>query len=136
MKTIIYKKNSDRDDKKSLKDEANVRPPPLPVQRAIQKLGIDVSLARRRRHISQVSLAERIGASVSTIRRLEAGDLRIPIHFVARVLHVFGEIDALNRLLDTAQDDIGLTLMDEQLPKRIHSKKITSTGIMIEAGAL
>jgi ribosome-binding protein aMBF1 (putative translation factor) len=136
MKTIIHKKNSNRSDKKSLKNEAQLRPPPLPVQRAIQKLGNDVSLARRRRHISQVSLAERIGASVSTIRRLEAGDLRIPIHFVARVLHVFGEIDALNRLLDTAQDDIGLTLMDEQLPKRIHSKKITSTGIMSEAGAL
>jgi ribosome-binding protein aMBF1 (putative translation factor) len=136
MKAIISKNSSEKNDKKSLKDEAQMRPPPLPVQRAIQKLGSDVSLARRRRHISQVSLAERIGASVSTIRRLEAGDLRIPIHFVARVLHVFGEIDALNRLLDTAQDDIGLTLMDEQLPKRIHSKKITSTGIVSEAGAL
>jgi ribosome-binding protein aMBF1 (putative translation factor) len=136
MEMIIDKNNSEQKDKKSLKNEAQMRPPPLPVQRAIQKLGSDVSLARRRRHISQVSLAERIGASVSTIRRLEAGDLRIPIHFVARVLHVFGDIDALNRLLDTAQDDIGLTLMDEQLPKRIHSKKITSTGIMSEAGAL
>jgi ribosome-binding protein aMBF1 (putative translation factor) len=136
MKTIIDKNKSDQNDKKSLKDEAHVRPPPLPVQRAIQKLGSDVSLARRRRHISQVSLAERIGASVSTIRRLEAGDLRIPIHFVARVLHVFGDIDALNRLLDTAQDDIGLTLMDEQLPKRIHSKKITSSMMLHEAGAL
>lgn len=97
-------------------------PIPLPVERAISKLGGDISLARRRRHISQVSLAERMDASVSTVRRMEKGDVRVPIHFFARALHVFGEIRALERLLDTANDDIGLTLMDEQLPRRVRSK--------------
>jgi transcriptional regulator with XRE-family HTH domain len=96
---------------------------PLPVERAIRKLGSDISLARRRRHISQTSLAERMGASLSTIRRMEKGDARVPIHFFARALHVFGEIGALERLLDTANDDIGLTLMDEQLPKRVRGKR-------------
>jgi len=94
--------------------------------RAIRKLGSDLSLARRRRHISQASLAERMGASLSTIRRMENGDMRIPIHFIARALHVFGEIDALERLLDTPNDNIGLTLLDEQLPKRIRTKSRTS----------
>ena len=97
-------------------------PIPAPVERAIRKLGSDISLARRRRHISQESLAERMGASLSTIRRMEKGDVRVPIHFFGRALHVFGEIQALERLLDTANDDIGLTLMDEQLPKRVRSK--------------
>ncbi len=101
-------------------------PIPLPVQRAIQKFGADISLARRRRHISQASLAERMGASLSTVRRMEKGDLRVPIHFFARALHVFGEIQALQDLLDTAKDDIGLTLMDERLPKRVRSKRGTS----------
>lgn len=101
-------------------------PLPLPVERAIRKLGSDISLARRRRHISQESLAERMGASLSTVRRMEKGDVRVPIHFVARALHIFGEIQALERLLDTANDDIGLTLMDEQLPKRVRSKPRTS----------
>lgn len=96
---------------------------PLPVERAIRKLGSDLSLARRRRHISQASLAERMGASLSTIRRMEKGDARIPIHFFARALHVFGEITALERLLDTPKDDIGLTLMDEQLPKRVRKRR-------------
>jgi len=41
-------------------------------------------------------------------------------------LHVFGEIHALEHLLDTPNDDIGLTLMDEQLPKRVRSKRGTS----------
>lgn len=97
-------------------------PIPKPVERAILKLGGDISLARRRRHISQASLAERMGASLSTVRRMEGGDVRVPIHFFARALHVFGEIQALEKLLDTANDDIGLTLMDERLPKRVRNK--------------
>lgn len=98
-------------------------PIPLPVERAIRKLGGDLGLARRRRHISQASLAERMGASLSTVRRMEKGDPRVPIHFIARALHVFGEIEALARLLDTARDDIGLVLMDENLPRRVRSKR-------------
>jgi transcriptional regulator with XRE-family HTH domain len=101
-------------------------PLPLPVERAIRKLGADISLARRRRHIAQASLAERMGASLSTVRRMEQGDVRVPIHFYARALHVFGEIQALENLLDTANDDIGLTLMDAQLPQRVRHKAGTS----------
>lgn len=61
-------------------------------------------------------LIERMGASLSTVRRMEKGDLRVPIHFFARALHVFGEVQALEHLLDTPNDEIGLTLMDERLP--------------------
>ena len=75
------------------------------------------------KHISQASLAERMGASLSTVRRMEKGDPRVPIHFIARALHVFGEIEALSRLLDTARDDIGLVLMDEKLPRRVRGKR-------------
>ena len=99
------------------------RPAPLPVVRAIEKLGGDIALARRRRRISQLSLAERIGASLATVKRMEAGDIRVPIHFIARALHVFGEIERLSQLLDTGEDAIGLSLMDEQLPRRIRTRK-------------
>jgi ribosome-binding protein aMBF1 (putative translation factor) len=98
-------------------------PAPLPVDRAVKKLGFDIALARRRRRISQASLAERIGASLSTVKRMETGDLRIPLHFVARTLHVFGEIQRLSQLLDTGEDPIGLSLMDDQLPRRIRARK-------------
>jgi ribosome-binding protein aMBF1 (putative translation factor) len=101
-------------------------PLPLPVERAIHKLGSDISLARRRRHISQASLAERMGASLSSVRRMEKGDGRVPLHFFARALHVFGEVQALAQWLDTANDDIGLTLMDQQLPKRVRTKRAGS----------
>jgi transcriptional regulator with XRE-family HTH domain len=112
--------------KHSKKSDKYISPLPLPVERAISKLGSDIGLARRRRRISQISLAERMGASVSTVRRMEKGDIRVPIHFFARALHVFGEIQALENLLDTSRDDIGLTLMDENLPKRVHNKPPSS----------
>jgi hypothetical protein len=44
------------------------------------------------------------------------------VHFYGRALHVFGEIRALEHLLDTSNDVIGLALMDEQLPKRVRRK--------------
>jgi hypothetical protein len=82
-------------------------PIPLPVERAITRLGNDLALARRRRHIS------------------------IPLHFIARTLHVFGELGQLASLIDTAKDDIGLTLANEQLPQRVRRKtKHTPTGAL------
>lgn len=113
---------SDNGDKVAHKRRKNTVPPPAAVTRAITKLGHDLALARRRRRISQASLAARIGASVSTVKRLESGDMRVPLHFVARALYVFGEITRLTSLLDTANDSIGLTLADEQLPMRVRRK--------------
>ncbi|MEI6670332.1 MAG: helix-turn-helix transcriptional regulator, partial [Acidobacteriota bacterium] len=48
-------------------------PLPLPVDRSLKKLGADLSLARRRRHMTQAMLAERLGTSVMTVRRMEEG---------------------------------------------------------------
>ena len=66
-------------------------------------------------------MADRMGASVSTIKRMEKGDPRVPIHFLARALQLLGELDKLGDLLDTAKDDVGLALADEALPKRVRS---------------
>lgn len=99
-------------------------PLPTPAARAILKLGHDLSLARRRRHISQASMAERIGASLATVRRIEMGDPRIPLHFIARALHLFGEVERLAGILDSSADAIGLALTDEQLPKRVRARRI------------
>lgn len=99
------------------------RPLPTPVQRAALKLGNDINRARRRRRLSQQSLAERAGVGLSTIKRLEKGDARLQLHVLGRVLLVFGEIAQLSQLLDTGLDDIGLALMDDQLPQRIRARK-------------
>ncbi|WP_457325524.1 helix-turn-helix domain-containing protein [Roseateles sp. P5_E11] len=98
-------------------------PIPLPVERALLRLGQSISLARRRRHMSQQMLAERIGASVNTVRRMEDGFAGTALQHIARALHVFGELDKLNGLLDTAQDSVGLALMDEKLPQRVRQRR-------------
>ena len=67
-------------------------------------------------------MAERLQTSVSTLRRLEKGDSRISVGLVAQALFVLGELEKISGLLDTANDEIGLSLMNEQLPQRIRSK--------------
>lgn len=99
--------------------------PPLPVVRSLTRLGQAVSLARRRRHLTQQDLAERIGTTANTVRRLEAGHPGTALVHFARALQVFGELNQLDQLLDTPQDTIGLTLMDEKLPQRVRKSRKT-----------
>ncbi len=110
---------------RSVKQDAT--PVPVPVVRALEKLGHDLSLARRRRMLTQASMAERIQTSVATLRRLEKGDPRISIGVIAQAFLVLGELNKITGLLDTATDEIGLSLMNEQLPQRVRNKKSTDT---------
>jgi transcriptional regulator with XRE-family HTH domain len=103
-------------------------PLPQTAARALRKLGRDLSLARRRRRLTQASLAERCGIGVNTVRRLEKGESGSSLEHLARVLYVLGEIERLENLIDTGSDPVGLVLMDENLPGRIRSRK--SSGAM------
>lgn len=98
-------------------------PLPLPVERALRRVGQSVALARRRRQLSQEALAERIGASVNTVRRMEDGHPGTALQHFARALQVFGELDKFEELMDTAQDSVGLTLMDANLPQRVRTPR-------------
>lgn len=98
-------------------------PIPLPVERALRRMGQSLSLARRRRHLSQEALAERIGASVNTVRRMEDGHPGTALQHFARALQVFGALDQFENLMDTAQDSVGLNLMDEKLPLRVRTPR-------------
>jgi transcriptional regulator with XRE-family HTH domain len=81
--------------------------------------------------LTQESMAERIQTSVATLRRLEKGDPRISIGVIAQACMVLGEINKISDLLDTATDEIGLSLMNEQLPQRVRTKKRSvSTGAL------
>lgn len=94
-------------------------PTPLPAVRAMARLGQNISKARRRRRLSQASLAERSGVSLATLKRLEKGDVRVALESLARVLYALDEVERLSRLLETAEDELGMALMDENLPKRV-----------------
>jgi ribosome-binding protein aMBF1 (putative translation factor) len=89
------------------------------------RVGKSIALARRRRQLSQEALAERIGASVNTVRRMESGHPGTALQHFARALQVFGELDKFENLMDTASDAVGLALMDENLPQRVRSPRRT-----------
>ena len=98
---------------------------PIPVKRALAKLGADISSARRRRRIPMELLAERAFVGRNTITRVEKGDPRVSMGIYATVLFVLGFSDRLSDLADPASDRIGLDLEEERLPERVRSRRAT-----------
>lgn len=92
---------------------------PIPVARALRKIGQNISEARRRRRITIAIMAERAGISKSTFSKIEKGDPTTSFGNYASVLFVLGMIDRLNELVDGKHDLLGRRLEDEELPKRV-----------------
>lgn len=92
---------------------------PIPVNRALKKLGKDFCNARKRRRIPMWLAAERAGISRSTLSKIEKGDDGVSLGAYAKVLFILGMIEKLSLLLDAKFDDLGLSLEEENLPKRI-----------------
>ncbi len=84
----------------------------------MERLGHDVRGARLRRGIAVADLAVRAGTSPSTIARLEKGDPGVAIGTLADVLVVLGLVERFADLIDIRNDDVGLALAAEQLPRR------------------
>ena len=96
---------------------------PPRVRRALQKLGMDVSAARRRRRIPVALMAERAFISRTTLARVEKGDPGVSMGIYASVLFVLGMADRLGDLADAARDPVGLSLEEERLPRRIRTAR-------------
>ena len=100
--------------------EAQVAPVvPIPVARALRKLGHDLRDARRRRRIPVAILAERASISRMTLNRIEKGDPRVSLGAYATVLFAMGMVDRLADVADPRQDSVGRELEEEHLPERI-----------------
>lgn len=65
---------------------------------AIEKLGADLAVARLRRKESLKTWAQRMGVSVPTLQRLEAGDPAVGIGIVATALWLIQRDGALGQL--------------------------------------
>ncbi len=63
-----------------------------------------------------------IGTSVSSVRRMEAGDPAVKIGTFLAALEVFQLDDSL-RFAEPEDDLIGLTLDKQRLPQRVRQKK-------------
>ena len=94
-------------------------PMPLPVKRALTKLGDDIRTARLRRRISTALMSERVRVTRTTYRKVERGDAGVSMGIYATALFVLGLTQRLYDLADVRDDSVGLQLEEERLPKRI-----------------
>ncbi|MDT8464696.1 helix-turn-helix transcriptional regulator [Alcaligenes nematophilus] len=90
-----------------------------PVDRALLRLGRDISAARRARRLSQEDLAQRIGTSLSTVRRMEDGNAGTALHTFLSALHVLGRLNDVTKVMTMENDALGMDLLREQLPQRV-----------------
>ncbi|EIL92968.1 transcriptional regulator, XRE family protein [Rhodanobacter fulvus Jip2] len=96
-------------------------PPTHPqARRQVVALGQRLRAARLRRKMTQAMLAERVGISVPTLGKLEAGDPSTSLATMLRVLSVLGMAADIDLL--AAEDTLGRSLQDNELkrpsPKR------------------
>jgi len=96
---------------------------PPKVRRSLVKLGVDLATARKKRNLTAVMMAERLGVAKSTYLRVEKGDPTVSMGVYAMALFVLGFDDALGEIVDPRRDDQGLLLDVERLPKRVRVKK-------------
>jgi|DeeseametaMP0747_FD_contig_111_101276_length_13022_multi_4_in_0_out_0_10 transcriptional regulator with XRE-family HTH domain len=94
---------------------------PVPVQKAMKKIGSDLRSARKRRLIKVATMADRMGVSEPTLRKIENGDPSVQFGHVAQALFVLQMLDRLADLASLANDELGQMLEEEDLPQRIRN---------------
>lgn len=100
-----------------------IPPLPLPVRRALQKVGADIRDARRRRRLPTAVVAERTLITRATLHKVERGDPAVSMGIYATVLFVLGLIERLADVAAASGDTVGLALEEERLPKRIRQRR-------------
>ena len=103
---------------------------PIPVRRAVRKLGKDIRDARLRRRIQTAIMAERASISRTTLNKIEKGDPGVSLGNYAIVLFVLGMAERLGDLVDVKTDTVGLGLEEERLPQRIRKPRQNKFGRM------
>ena len=96
---------------------------PLPVKRALRKLGADISVARRRRKITTTLMAKRAFIDRRSLARVEKGDPGVSMAIYATILFVLGMIDRLGDFANPANDSLGQMLADESLTSRVYASR-------------
>jgi transcriptional regulator with XRE-family HTH domain len=97
--------------------------PVLPqTQEILSQMGEQIKLARLRRNLSAVLVAERAGISRATLQSVEKGSPSVSIGIYASVLHALNNLDR-DLLLIAKDDELGRTLQDLKLTTRKRASK-------------
>lgn len=95
---------------------------PRAAKRALVKLGDDIAIARKKRRISTVSMAERAFISRGTLYKVEKGDPSVSMGVYATVLAILGLVDRLGDVADRRDDRLGLDLDEDRLPSKVQPR--------------
>ncbi|MFV3411159.1 helix-turn-helix domain-containing protein [Pseudomonas sp. NY15436] len=91
------------------------------LERLLLGFGERIRLARLRRDLSMVVVADNAGISRETLNKIERGDPGVALGSYARVLEVLGLAGDID--LWAQGDDVGRQLQDERLPRRASRRK-------------
>lgn len=83
---------------------------PEAVRRPLETFGAHLRIARERRDESLRSAALRMGISVPTLRRMEAGDPSVSMGVYATALWLFDRAEQLEELIRPERDDYAMRL--------------------------
>ena len=92
---------------------------PRPARLALVKLGEDITIARKKRRISTISMAERAFISRGTLYKVERGNPTVSMGVYATVLAILGLVEGLGQVADRRDDILGLDIEEDRLPKNI-----------------
>ena len=95
---------------------------PRAARQALVKLGEDIAVAHKKRRISTVSMAERAFISRGTLYKVERGHPSVSMGVYATVLAVLGLVDRLGDVADRRDDQLGLDIDEDRLPKKIQPR--------------
>ena len=88
----------------------------------LEQMGEQIKLARLRRKLSSLLVAERTGISRQTLNSIEKGSATVSIGSYAAVLHALNNLDT-DLLLIAKDDELGRKLQDLDLPTRKRAPK-------------
>ena len=95
---------------------------PRAARQGLAKLGEDIAIARKKRRISTVSMAERAFISRGTLYKVERGDPSVSMGIYATVLAILGLVEGLGDIADRGADTLGLDIDEDRLPKKIQPR--------------
>jgi hypothetical protein len=93
---------------------------------ALAQLGADLAVARLRRKESLRTWAKRVGVSVPTLLRLEAGEPSVSVGVLATALWLMGRDAALGALA-TPKEDRGALELDVRQAETLGKERVRAT---------
>jgi len=96
--------------------------PSFEMKEFVQRVGRNLRIARKRRRKTIAEVAEMVGVSTATIKRVEAGEPSVKFGIYLAVVEVFQLAEGI-RFVEPENDVIGMALEKQRMPQRIRKKQ-------------